>query len=181
LSVRAAELGLQQAEAALLLAEINLEQAQTNRQHFEKALEQTRAEIRLLDVQMEKLEIHAHVVGTIRTRSVEPGEVLPVGAVAMTIDRTDTLTIKVFIAEDRYGQILLGDHAQVKVDSFPGEIFNATVTRIADQAEFTPRNVQTEEGRRTTVFAVELSVDDPSQRLKPGMPADVSFSEPVAE
>jgi hypothetical protein len=51
------------------------------------------------------------------------------------------------------------------------------VIRIADQAEFTPRNVQTEEGRRTTVFAVELAVDNPDGKLKPGMPADVMFGE----
>jgi HlyD family secretion protein len=47
--------------------------------------------------------------------------------------------------------------------------------RIADRAEYTPRNVQTEEGRRTTVFAVELMVENPQGRLKPGMPADVKF------
>jgi hypothetical protein len=35
--------------------------------------------------------------------------------------------------------------------------------------------VQTAEGRRTTVFAIELSVDDPDDKLKPGMPADVKF------
>ena len=51
----------------------------------------------------------------------------------------------------------------------------AAVSRIADRAEFTPRNVQTEEGRRTTVFAVEIAVDDPAGQLKPGMPADVVF------
>ena len=49
------------------------------------------------------------------------------------------------------------------------------MARIADQAEFTPRNVQTDEGRRTTVFAVKLTVDDPAGKLKPGMPADVVF------
>jgi hypothetical protein len=49
------------------------------------------------------------------------------------------------------------------------------VSRIADEAEFTPRNVQTEEGRRTMVFAVELTVTDPEQKLRPGMPASVSF------
>jgi hypothetical protein len=50
------------------------------------------------------------------------------------------------------------------------------VISIADEAEFTPRNVQTEEERRTTVFAVELAVEDPDRMLKPGMPADVVFS-----
>jgi HlyD family secretion protein len=55
--------------------------------------------------------------------------------------------------------------------------FNATVRHIADKAEFTPRNVQTTDGRRTTVFAVKLSVSDSSSRLKPGMPADVVFGQ----
>jgi HlyD family secretion protein len=61
------------------------------------------------------------------------------------------------------------------VDSFPGMQFNAQVTYIADQAEFTPRNVQTAEGRSATVFAIKLTVADPEGRLKPGMPADVIF------
>ncbi len=82
-----------------------------------------------------------------------------------------------YIPEDRYGNVRLGQMARVSVDSFPGQEFNATVARIADQAEFTPRNVQTQEGRRTTVFALELIVDDPDGRLKPGMPADVTFDD----
>jgi hypothetical protein len=61
------------------------------------------------------------------------------------------------------------------VDSYPGVSFDATVVHIADQAEFTPRNVQTVEGRRTTVYAIKLDVANPEGQLKPGMPADVSF------
>ena len=64
---------------------------------------------------------------------------------------------------------------KLTVDFFPGEIFTATVVYIADQAEFTPRNVQTSEGRRSTVFAVELSLRNDAGKLKPGMPADVQF------
>lgn len=67
--------------------------------------------------------------------------------------------------------------AVVTADSFPGERFEAAVQRISDQAEFTPRNVQTEEGRRTTVFAVQLRLSDPQGKLKPGMPVDVYFGE----
>jgi hypothetical protein len=65
--------------------------------------------------------------------------------------------------------------AHVTVDSFPRESFMAQVVYIADKAEFTPRNVQTVEGRRTTVFAVELAIENPEGKLKPGMPADVEF------
>jgi HlyD family secretion protein len=61
------------------------------------------------------------------------------------------------------------------VDPFPGDTFTATVIHIADQAEFTPKNVQTVSGRKSTVFAIKLQVQDPSGKLKPGMPADVTF------
>ncbi len=69
----------------------------------------------------------------------------------------------------------IGQPAVVSVDSFPGARFDATVVNIADQAEFTPRNVQTVEGRKNTVFAIKLKVDDPEDKLKSGMPADVTF------
>ena len=64
----------------------------------------------------------------------------------------------------------------MSVDSFPGQTFEATVTHIADQAEFTPRNVQTTESRVTTVFAIDLTINSSDGKLKPGMPADVSFT-----
>jgi HlyD family secretion protein len=67
----------------------------------------------------------------------------------------------------------------VTVDSFPGRVFAGKVTHIADQAEFTPRNVQTVEGRKNTVFAIKLTLENPDLALKPGMPADVNFSASV--
>jgi HlyD family secretion protein len=177
LKVQVADTAVKQAEAAVTLAQAQLSQAQANLDHAKKALDQAQAQIDLNDLQIQKLVITSATSGIIRSRNIEPGEVLQPGAVAMTIDRIDTLMITVYIPEDRYGQIVLGDHAQVIVDSFPGEIFDAIVTRIADRAEFTPRNVQTEEGRRTTVFAVELSVQNSDSKLKPGMPADVNFED----
>jgi HlyD family secretion protein len=113
--------------------------------------------------------------GVVLARNVEPEEVVLAGATAFTVGRLDKLTITVYIPENHYGEVKLGDKASVSVDSFPTQVFFATVTRIASQAEFTPRNVQTAEGRQTTVFAVELTLDNPTGLLKPGMPADVTF------
>jgi len=175
LPVKAAEATVKQAEAAVTLAETQVVQAETNLIQAESAVEQAQAEIDLIDIQINKLSVTTVTSGIVRSRNIEPGEVLQAGAVAVIIDKIDILTITVYIPEDRYGQIALGDHTQVKIDSFPGEIFDAYVIRIADRAEFTPRNVQTEEGRRTTVFAVELSVQNADGKLKPGMPADVTF------
>jgi multidrug resistance efflux pump len=129
----------------------------------------------VIQAQMDKMSVTAPVDGIVLTRLVEPGEVVAPGATLLTVGPLEQLTITVYIPEDIYGTINLGQVALVNVDSFPGETFEAIVTRIADQAEFTPRNVQTQEDRRTTVFAVELGIDNPDGKLKPGMPADVEF------
>jgi HlyD family secretion protein len=139
------------------------------------ALAQAEASLALVDAQIAKLEVKAPMDGTILTRNVEPGEFVQPGATTLTIGNLNELTITVYIPENRYGEISLGQTATLTVDSFPDATFNATVIQIADKAEFTPRNVQTVEGRSSTVFAIKLSVQDPDGMLKIGMPADVVF------
>jgi membrane fusion protein YbhG len=70
-----------------------------------------------------------------------------------------------------------GQAAQVTVDSFPGRVFTGKVTFIAQEAQFTPRNVQTKDERATTVFAVRVELANPDHALKPGMPADAVIVE----
>ncbi|MFQ5943104.1 MAG: HlyD family secretion protein [Anaerolineales bacterium] len=174
--VQLALIGSQQAATQLRQAEASVAQADAQLLLAERAVDQARAALALIELQMEDLTVEAPVSGVVLTRTVEPGELLQPGMVAVTIGQLDDLRVTVFLPEDRYGQVSLGDTAYVTVDSYPGESFEAVVTRIADRAEFTPRNVQTEEDRRSTVYAIVLRVDDPDGRLKPGMPADVEFS-----
>ena len=170
------------AQARLNTAEANLIVAKADPSPEQLAVAQAQVQVaqgalEVLQAQIAKLVITSPIDGVVLTRSVEPGEVSVSGAPLVTLLRLDDLTITVYVPEDRYGSIRLGQAARVSVDSFPGEVFEATVVRIADQAEFTPRNVQTEEGRRTTVFAVDLSMTNLDGKLKPGMPADVTFGE----
>ena len=159
--VKIAAMGLEQAKAALQQAESGVRQAEAN--------------LSLLDTQIAKLIIPAPMDGVILTRNVEPGEFVQPGAVTFAMANLDNMTITVYVPEDRYGQISLGQQADVTVDSFPGESFTAEVIHIADQAEFTPRNVQTVEGRSSTVYAIKLKVTNSDGKLKIGMPADVTF------
>ncbi len=138
------------------------------------ALSQAEANLALIEAQIAKLTVHAPLDGVILTRNVEPGEFVQPGAIAMTMADLSNLTITVYVPEDRL-VISVGQAAEVKVDSYPDMTFNATVIYVADQAEFTPRNVQTVEGRSATLYAVKLSVQDPEGKLKIGMPADVTF------
>jgi len=175
-----AQRGMAQAQLDLLKSGARDEQLAAAKAQVEAAQAQVEAAQAALDalrVQSGKFTLLAPADGVILTRAIEPGEVALPGATLLQIGRLDDLTITVFIPEDRYGEIRLGQPAKVTTDSFSGETFDATVIRIADKSEFTPRNVQTAEGRRTTVFAVKLSVQNRDGKLKPGMPADVDFSD----
>ena len=145
---------LQQARIAVKLAQANLD---------------------LLDQQIAKTTVTALVDGVVMTRNAEPGSVVTAGAALLTLARLDELSITVYVPEDRVGEVMLGQTANVVVDSFPGVVFKGVVTYISDQAEFTPRNVQTVSGRKNTVFAIKLRLNDNTEKLKPGMPADVTF------
>ena len=157
------------------IAAAALEQAKAGLEQSNKAVQQAEANLSLLDTQMEKLTVYSPQEGVILTRNVEPGEFVQPGATAFAMANLNDMTITVYVPEDRYGEIKLGQQASVTIDSYPGETFSAEVIHIADQAEFTPRNVQTVEGRSATVYAIKLKVADDQGRLKIGMPADVVF------
>jgi len=159
--VQAAAKAVDQAQAMLAQAQTNVASAQ--------------ARLDAIDVQLSKLTVHAPMDGIILARNVETGEFVQPGAVAFTMANLDDLTITVYIPEDIYGQVTLGQEATVTVDSFPNETFTAEVVLISDKAEYTPRNVQTVEGRSSTVYAIKLKVTDSEGKLKIGMPADVVF------
>lgn len=159
----------------LAASQAALEQAHRLYEQALAAVAQSEAQLALLDAQIAKLTITAPSDGVILTRNIQPGEVVSPGAVAFTLAQLQDLTITVYVPQNRYGEISLGDAAEIHVDSFPGQTFSATVIQIAGQAEFTPRNVQTDEGRATTVYAIKLRLEDSGGKLKPGMPASVTF------
>jgi HlyD family secretion protein len=166
-----AQLEAAQAQYALLAAGPSREQiAAAN-----AAVTQAEAALQPLDVQADELVVRAPTDGVVLNRNVEVGEVLSPGATAFVIGKLATLQITIYLPESTYGRVKLGQTASVTVDSYPGVTFAATVVHIADQAEFTPRNVQTVEGRRTTVYAIKLDVPNPDGKLKPGMPADMTL------
>lgn len=161
LQVSVAEAGVEQAQAAVSQAQANLDQAN--------------AALALLKLQLERAVVKAPVDGVLLTRDLEVGQLVAAGGIVMTFGQLENMDLTVYIPIDRYGQVSIGQKVEVSVDSFPEETFEGRVVRIADSAEFTPRNVQSAEGRASTVYAVKIAVPNSDLRLKPGMPADVRF------
>ena len=172
---RSEQLDTLKAQTNAALAQVEAARAQVELAAGQVAAAQ--AVIDAMQIQIAKLSIHAPEDGVVLSRSIEPGEFAAPGAVLLVIGRLEELELVVYVPEDRYGQLRLGQAAVVTVDSYPDKAFPATVVYIADQAEFTPRNVQTAEGRRTTVFGVKLALANQGLELKPGMMADVVFGD----
>ncbi len=176
----AAEAALQTAQAQYELVKAGsrpeqIEAAGAQLQALGAQVQAAQAALRVLDVQISKLTLTAPADGVVMTVVSQPGEFAAPGSTLLILGQDEMKTITVYIPEEAYGQISLGQTASLSVDSFPGEVFEATVVHISDKAEFTPRNVQTVEGRKDTVFAIKLKLVDPQNKLKAGMPADVVF------
>jgi len=173
--VKVAEAGLALAQARLdaLLAGPRAEEIAA----AEAEVQQAEAALRLVQVQRDKLALRSPIAGLVTSCLVEPGELAAPGAVLMTVADLDLVTLQIFVPTDRIGRVRLGQEAIVTVDSFPDRQFQGHVVYIADRAEFTPKNVQTQEDRVQTVFAVKVRLDNPEHLLKPGMPADATLIE----
>jgi multidrug resistance efflux pump len=156
-------------------ARANAELAAKNIVQAEAGLKQTQTAATAVEIQLAKTSVTAPISGQVLSQNIEEGELVGAGSVVMTVGNYDTVNIIVYIPEDEYGRIKLDQHVNVSVDSFPETTFRGSVTWISDEAEYTPSNVQTVEGRKSTVFAVKITVENNSNELKPGMPADIEF------
>jgi HlyD family secretion protein len=139
-------------------------------------LSQASAALKLVDLQVGKCAVKAPIAGRVSSRNLETGEMVAAGGTVMVISQLDPVTVTVYVAEDRYGQVKLGEPVSVTVDSFPGQTFSGEVQYISSEAEFTPRDVTTVSGRKATVYAVKIRVPNEKGLLKAGMAADVVFS-----
>lgn len=168
----------EEARAALRLAESNLKAVELKRREAlaaRAAFAQAQAATKQADIALAKFRVVAPVSGLVDDTHVREGELLKPGASVLTlVDFSDTW-VTVYVPEPLLPRIAVGQRAQITVDGVPGRFFEGKVRRIASQAEFTPKYVQTQDERARTVFAVEIAVPNTDGVLKPGMPADAVF------
>lgn len=110
--------------------------------------------------------------GTVTTRAREAGEFVAPGAALFTIADLSTVYLTIYVPEPSLGAISLGQQAEISVDGMAERRFTGEITRISEKAEFTPKNVQTQDARAQLVFAVEIKIDNSEGIFKIGMPAD---------
>lgn len=180
--VERAKAALRLAEAGRLLVALRERELQSSREMLSQAKEAlatararakaAKARVREVEATLGDTRIVSPASGTVITKLVEEGEVVTPGTPLLTLVDLDDLYLKVYIPEPEIGKIKLGSPARIRVDSFPDRFFEAVVSEVAQQAEFTPRFVETKEERAKLTFWVKLRARNPQGLLKPGMPAE---------
>ncbi len=180
MAVHRAEGTVAQAEAALRMAEAALAQVtapvQVEAQSLAQAkVAQAEAGVGSVDAVLSKLTVRSPASGTITSQAIHAGEIIQPGMPLLTVTDLARARLVIYVPTSQIGGVKVGQHAAVRADAYPGRIFWGVVSSIADRAEFTPKNVETQEERAKTVFAVEIALDNPDQALRPGMPADATL------
>jgi HlyD family secretion protein len=120
-------------------------------------------------------QVLAPNAATVEVLDVRPGDLIPPNTPVATLLERDQIYVRIYIPETIIGRVHVGQKADIRVDSFPHQVFHGVVEQINQQAEFLPRNVQTREERVHQVFGVKVRIEDSSHRVLAGMAADVKL------
>ena len=138
-------------------------------------LEAARADVQRAELGAEECRLFAPREGIVTERLHEPGAVVAPGARVLTVIDLSTVKLTFFVPNAELGRVTLGAPAELRVDAHAGRVFTGKVRRIASEAEFTPRDVQTREDRDRLVYAVEIEIDNADGALRAGMPGDITL------
>ena len=148
---------------------------EAQRQTAGAAAGQADAAINLATKQKGYTEIIAPIDATVLRVHGELGEMVFPGTALATLADLTTVKVRVYVPEPMLGRIKIGQPAQLLTDTWPDKPIAAVVAFISDQAEFTPKNVQTRDERVRLVYAVTLRAKNSDGILKIGMPVDARF------
>jgi len=160
------------AENAFKLSELAKKQAETGLNAAQADLNRIEAEIAILNKQFDNCFPTSPINGRVTDKFIDAGELVGPGAPLIKLSRLDTVWVKVYLPPADLTGIKLGEQALIDPED-GGEIMTGYITWISSEAEFTPKNVQTREARADLVYAVKITIPNPDERLKIGMPVSV--------
>ncbi|OJU55528.1 MAG: hypothetical protein BGN96_15620 [Bacteroidales bacterium 45-6] len=151
----------------------------TSIQGLDKESNVYQIQVAQIEDQLRRSRILSPINGTILAKYAEPGEMAQTGKALFKIADMRHLFMKAYLVSDQLAEIKIGQKVTVFINgkeegrqkSYPG-----IITWVADEAEFTPKTIQTEDERQNLVYAVKIAVDNMDEAIKIGMYGDVDFS-----
>jgi HlyD family secretion protein len=177
--IEAAAAQVQRARASLKMAEANTLEIRRREQELpmrRAEIARAKANLALIDSQLADTVVVSPADGVVLVKSADVGEVLAAGTTVVTVGDMDHPWLRAYINETDLGRVKLGTRAKITTDSYPGKIYEGRVSFIASEAEFTPKQIQTQEERVKLVYRIKIDVANPQHELKSNMPADAEIS-----
>ena len=138
-------------------------------------VEQAKAAVTLAQTRLGYSRVAAPFAGMVLSKNVEPGEYVAAGTPIVTLGALREPWLRAYVNETDLGRIKPGQRVLVTTDTYPGKRYQGRISFIASQAEFTPKNVQTQKERVKLVYRIKIEIPNPNLELKPGMPADAEI------
>ena len=176
--VNAAAGQVDRAHGSLRLAEANRIELKRREQEVTTRgaeIERSRAAIALIDSQLADTIAYSPVDGVVLVKAADVGEVLAPGTTVVTVGDVDHPWLRGYINETDLGRVKLGQKVRVTTDSYPGKVYAGKISFIASEAEFTPKQIQTQEERVKLVYRVKVELENAKRELKSNMPADAEI------
>jgi len=151
--------------------------AKTSADSAKANVDALRATLDLAVTRLGFAELTSPIDGFIFTKSAEAGEVVPAGATIFTVVDLKNIWLTAYVNETDLGKVKLNQEVDIKADTYPGKTYKGNISFISQEAEFTPKQIQTTEERVKLVYRIKVKVDNANLELKPGMPADGYLSE----
>lgn len=137
--------------------------------------------LKSLEIQAEKLKIDlndsvikAPVDGVVLTRFKEIGAITNAGESILEIAKTDEFWVRAYIDEKNLGNIKPGLKMSIQTDS-RSENYEGVIGFISPVAEFTPKNIETQELRADLVYSFRVIVKNPDDKIRQGMPVTLKI------
>jgi HlyD family secretion protein len=175
---------LDNAEAGFKIASASVQRARETYQLVKKGprkediedakaqVEQARASLKLTETQLSYTALYSPLSGVVLVKSGEIGEVVNPGTSILTLADIENVWLKAYIPEPDLSRVKWGQEVIVTTDLKPQKEYRGRISFISSEAEFTPKQIQTEKERVTLVYRVKIDIPNPDRELKTGMPAD---------
>jgi HlyD family secretion protein len=176
INAQAAQVG--RARAAVKMAEANSLELKRREQELttrRAEIGRSKANLGLIDTQLSDTVAISPVDGVVLVKSADVGEILAPGTTVVSVGDIDHPWLRGYINETDLGRIKVGSKARVTTDSYKDKVYDGRVTFISSQAEFTPKQIQTQQERVKLVYRIKIEIDNPKHELKSNMPADAQI------
>jgi HlyD family secretion protein len=166
-----AKAGLKQTESTHLEIERNQQALKT----LETEAEALKARIAQIETQIDDTSALAPFDGVVLVKSAEEDEVVAAGSSVVTLGDLAHPWVRGYIPETQLGRVKLGMPVRVTTDSYPNKAYDGRVSFIASEAEFTPKQIETQQERVKLVYRIKVDIANPEQELKLNMPVNAEL------